>query len=114
MEIKRNVEEISKEYEVDAFGINSKGTFTIACIPDLREQVDTRLLKKKKAIIADILKQIAPSLREEITKVTELSLMRKDISQLKQLRKSSKIEQPKLKSRVGCLFLENEQTSIQI
>jgi hypothetical protein len=30
--IKRKVEEISKEkYEVDAFGINSKGTFTIAC-----------------------------------------------------------------------------------
>lgn len=75
-------------------------------LPDI-DAPDDKLLKKKKRLVAKIVGDIQPTLKKQITNVTEIALMRKDIGLLKRLYLKLKgNKKPRLTNRLGCIFLE--------
>jgi len=72
-------------------------------------------LAMKRRRVKNIVKRIDPILRRDIGDVTEEALMRKSTEQLKELeQKLKKGKDVKLRNRVGCIFLEVDDQTLQI
>ena len=97
--------------EMLAMPLESKGgKYTL---PDIKG-VSEKDFKKKEKIARKIVKKIHPILQRDIGNVTFIAMLRKPLSQLKKIYKKIDKDNSKLTNRVGCIFLEVEEESIQI
>ena len=97
--------------EMLAMPLESKGgKYTL---PDLKI-VSEKDFKKKEKIAKKIVKKIHPILQRDIGNVTFVAMLRKPLPQLNRIYKKIKKNNTKLANRIGCIFLEVEEESIQI
>lgn len=89
---------------------NKNGKYTL---PNLKA-VSEKEFKKKEKMARKIVKKIHPVLQRDIGNITFIAMLRKPLPQLKRIYKKINNENTKLANRIGCIFLEVEEESIQI
>ena len=86
-------------------------------MPDIKPQSKIKLFWKARRVDR-ILKKINPVLKRDIGDVAKIALMRKSDESLKILENKIKSKRhynkPQLRNRIGCIFLEFGEDSIQI
>lgn len=101
---------VNKELVATACEIKD-GVFVL---PNLELPSKISLIWKRRRV-RSILKSINKVLRRDIGEVTEVALMRKTDDQLKEIQKAlKKKKKVGLKNRIGCIFLEVGDETVQI
>lgn len=90
-------------------------------LPDFSQLPSSAALSWKKRRVNNIMKRIDKILRRDIGQVTEVALMRKSDDQLRAIENALKRKKNKsflsrvsLRNRVGCIFLEVDDETVQI
>ncbi len=88
------------------------GTYVM---PDIKAP-DARVRRQKEKLSQKITTELATTLKDDISQVTYVALLRKPVDLLREIYRKLKRgnSKPRLVNRVGCIFLEVDDETVQI